>query len=762
MSDARTSAPSTDTSAEATATPAVSIPPVDPLDLVRLLSNDHASPHGILGAHPATIDGRSGVVVRTLHPDASAADVVLTDGRTTRLEAEGSGLFATFLSGESLPLTYRLRFHFANGTTWERGDPYRFLPTLGDVDLHLFNEGTHFRLWEKLGAHVRTVDGVRGTSFAVWAPNARRVSVVGDFCGWDGRIFPMRLLGGSGVWELFVPDVGAGALYKYEIRTREGQIRLKTDPFAQKLEQMPSTSSIVEEPRHVWEDGAWMQARPMRDPIREPMLVYEMHLGSWVRVPEEGNRFLSYREIAPRVVEHVSRMGFTHVELLPVMEHPFYGSWGYQVSGYYAPSSRFGTPDDFRYFVDTLHQAGIGVILDWVPAHFPKDDYALRRFDGTALYEHEDPRLGEHPDWGTLIFNYGRTEVRNFLVANALYWLREFHCDGIRVDAVASMLYLDYSRKPGEWLRNRFGGRENLDAIDFLRMLTDAVRAETPGCVTVAEESTSWPGVTCSTHDGGLGFTFKWNMGWMHDTLSYFATEPIHRRYHHDQLTFAMMYEHSEHFLMPLSHDEVVHLKGSLLTKMPGDPWQQMANLRALMAYQYTRPGKKLVFMGAELAPRSEWSHDESLPWHLGNDPAHAAFGRFLAALGQLYRAHPPFWRRDGDGDGFQWIDIGDRDASVFSYVRRDGRDHIVVVLNLTPVPREGYRIGAPDVGPYRVLLSTDAPEFGGSGYGGTVSSANTTPSPFHGFGQSLELTLPPLGVLILAPRREGHEFGGT
>ncbi|HEY4131844.1 MAG TPA: 1,4-alpha-glucan branching protein GlgB, partial [Gemmatimonadaceae bacterium] len=503
------------------------------------------------------------------------------------------------------------RFYYPDGAVWERVDPYRFLPTLGDVDLHLFNEGTHRQLWKKLGAHVRTMDGVNGVAFAVWAPNARRVSVIGDFCGWDGRVFPMRSLGSSGVWELFIPEIGPGSLYKFELLTRDGSLRVKTDPFAFKMEQFPGDASIVElEELYRWRDDGWMRGRTTRDPVRSPLSIYEVHLGSWARVPEEGSRLLTYREIAPRLVEHVQKLGFTHVELLPVMEHPFYGSWGYQVSGYFAPTSRYGTPDDLRYFVDLLHENGIGVILDWVPAHFPKDDFALRRFDGTALYEHEDPRLGEHPDWGTLIFNYGRAEVRNFLIANALYWLDEFHVDGLRVDAVASMLYRDYSRKAGQWLPNKHGGRENLEAIDFLRQFNETVQTEVRGAMTIAEESTAWPGVTTPIRDGGLGFTFKWNMGWMHDTLTYFSLDPVHRRFHQDQLTFAMLYEYSERFIMPLSHDEVVHLKGSLLAKMSGDEWQKLANLRVLLAYMFTRPGKKLMFMGTELGPWSEWSHD--------------------------------------------------------------------------------------------------------------------------------------------------------
>jgi 1,4-alpha-glucan branching enzyme len=505
-----------------------------------------------------------------------------------------------------------------------------------------------------------------------------------------------------------------------------------------------------------------MEERARRDAAREPMAIYELHMGSWARVPEEGGRSLTYREIAPRLVEHVKRLGFTHVELLPIMEHPFAGSWGYQVTGYYAPPARYGTPDDFRFFVDYCHQAGIGVILDWVPAHFPKDDFALRRFDGTALFEHEDPRLGEHPDWGTLIFNYGRAEVRNFLLANALYWLLEFHVDGLRVDAVASMLYLDYSRKAGEWLRNRYGGRENLEAMDFLRMMNEQTHQEAPGCITVAEESTAWPGVTTPVADGGLGFSFKWNMGWMHDTLQYFSLDPVYRSHHQGQLTFAMIYEYSERFIMPLSHDEVVHLKRSLLDKMPGDIWQKLANLRLLLSYMYTRPGKKLLFMGSELAPWNEWNHDSSIDWHLRDDPQHAAFERFVGCLGALYLEHPAFWRMDHEPDGFQWIDAADAQNSVVSYVRRGGGEQLVVALNLTPIPREHYRIGAPRAGDYTRIFSSDDPRFGGSGLTGT-ELVRADSSPFHGYPQSLELTLPPLGALVLAPaKRRGNDGAGA
>ncbi|HET7550139.1 MAG TPA: 1,4-alpha-glucan branching protein GlgB [Gemmatimonadaceae bacterium] len=727
-------------------------------DTELLLRGESSNPHGVLGAHPAVQDGVAGVTVRALHPDATTVECILPDGEALPLQpVEGAhGLFAAFIPRATMPLPYRLRFRFADGAVWERGDPYRFLPTVGELDLHLFNEGTHRRLWRMMGAHARTVDGERGTSFAVWAPNARRVSVVGDFNAWDGRLLPMRSLGSSGVWELFVPGVEPGSLYKFELLTREHSIRVKTDPYARAMEVPPGTASRVVSPDdYRWGDAAWIEERAQRDPAREPMAIYELHLGSWARVPEEGGRSLTYREIAPRLVEHVKRLGFTHVELLPIMEHPFAGSWGYQVTGYYAPTARYGTPDDFRFFVDHCHQAGIGVILDWVPAHFPKDDFALRRFDGTALYEHEDPRLGEHPDWGTLIFNYGRAEVRNFLLANALYWLLEFHVDGLRVDAVASMLYLDYSRKAGEWLRNRYGGRENLEAVDFLRIMNEQAHQEAPGCITVAEESTAWPGVTTPVSEGGLGFSFKWNMGWMHDTLQYFSLDPVYRSHHQGQLTFAMIYEYSERFIMPLSHDEVVHMKRSLLDKMPGDVWQKLANLRLLLSYMYTRPGKKLLFMGSELAPWNEWNHDSSIDWHLRDDPQHAAFERFVGCLGALYLEHPALWRMDHEPQGFQWIDAADVQNSVVSYVRRGGGEQLVVVANLTPVPREHYRIGAPEAGEYSRIFSSDDPRFGGSGHSG-ADLVRADPSPFHGYAQSVELTLPPLGMLVLAPVNRG------
>jgi 1,4-alpha-glucan branching enzyme len=724
-----------------------------PDDVVReLLTGTHRRPHDVLGVHAAHDGTTRGVVVRALPVGASAMWALFDDGEAYELTAQRGGLWQGFVPDTRPPRRHRLRAQFEDGRVVEGEDPYRFEPTIGSLDLHLFGEGSHLRLWQMLGAHLRTVDGVDGTAFAVWAPNARGVSVIGDFNGWNGHVHPMRRLNDGGVWELFLPGVAEGARYKFEIRAMSGPVRVKTDPMGRFMEQQPGNASIVTpHAGYAWGDDAWMGNREERDPTREPMLVYEVHLGSWRRVPDDGNRPLTYREIAPLLAEHCTRLGFTHLELMPVLEHPYGASWGYQVSGYFAPTSRYGTPDDFRFLVDTLHQAGIGVLLDWVPAHFPKDDFALRRFDGTACYEHEDPRLAEHPEWGTLIFNYGRNEVRNFLLANALYWIEEFHLDGLRVDAVASMLYLDYGREAGQWMRNRLGGRENLDAVSFLRQLNYTVRSRHPGVSTIAEESTTWPRVTHPIVEGGLGFTFKWNMGWMHDTLDYFRVDPLFRSGNHDRLTFAMMYEYSERFVNPLSHDEVVHLKRSLLDKMPGDAWRKFANLRAMLAYAITRPGKTLLFMGAELGTWREWNHEASLEWHLLDDPAHAGLFAFVEAMGALYREHPCFWRRDHEPAGFAWIDVADREQSVVSYVRRDGEDHAVIVLNLTPVPRAGYRIGAPAGGAYRIALSSDDAGFGGSGFAVT-DSVLTEDMPYHGFEQSMLLTLPPLSVLVLLP----------
>ena len=722
--------------------------------LERLARGELDAPHDVLGVHPSGAAADAQKILRTWQPDATEAACELADGRVIPLEpASPTGLFTARLDedGDGIDSAddYRIRVTLAAGSTAVREDPYRFSPTLGELDLHLIAEGTHHRLWEALGATEREHEGVRGVSFSVWAPTARGVSVVGSFCGWDARRYPMRRLA-SGVFELFLPGLAPGDAYKFEIRTFDGRSRTKTDPMARRMEAEDGHASIVVPSAPFdWNDTAWMKRRESQDPKREPMLIYEVHLGSWRRDPDHPDRMLGYREIAPRLAAHVKKLGFTHVELLPVMEHPYGGSWGYQVSGYYAPTSRYGTPDDFRAFVDTLHQAGISVLLDWVPAHFPKDDFALRRFDGTALYEHLDPRLGEHPDWGTLIFNFGRREVRNFLIANAVYWLREFHIDGLRVDAVASMLYLDYSRDEGQWVPNRYGGNENLEAIEFLRDLNRVVAEECPGSVMIAEESTSWAGVTHPVESGGLGFTFKWNMGWMHDTLEYFGREARYRRWHQNDLTFAAMYEGSESFLMPLSHDEVVHGKGSLVMKMAGDEWQKFANLRALLAYQITRPGKKLLFMGTELAPIREWDHDTALDPDEERGPLRRGFEQFVERLGHLYRDHACLWRSDPDAAGFDWIDCADAEHSRFAYVRADGDDHLLVVLNLTANPHEAWRIGVPSEGTYRVILDSDATEFGGSDVE-VSDSFETEDVEEHGHAQSIEVALPPLAALVL------------
>lgn len=717
----------------------------------RLVDGELHDPHCILGGHPISDNGP--VIVRAYHPDANKAWIVFDSGLAVPMKlVHSGGIFAAILKNQEWPFVYRVRFQFRDGNTWEHVDPYRFMPTIGEVDLYLTGEGTHERLYDRLGAHPMRMDGVEGVAFAVWAPNAKQVSVIGDFNRWDGRLYPMRAMGASGVWELFVPGVKSGDLYKFEIKTSANQLRIKTDPMAFAMELRPKNSSMVYDlRRYKWGDGKWMDERTRRDLRSTPMAMYEVHLGSWMRAPDEGNRWLTYREIAPRLAEHVKRFGFTHVELLPVAEHPLDESWGYQVTGYYAPTSRYGSPDDFRYFVDVMHQNGIGVIIDWVPAHFPKDDFSLRMFDGTALYEHSDPRLAEHPDWGTLIFNYGRNEVRNFLLANALFWLDQYHIDALRVDAVASLIYLDYSRKQGEWVPNRYGGRENLDAIDFLRRLNELVYGRFPGCFTIAEESTAWGGVTSPTYLGGLGFGFKWNMGWMHDTLLYFSKDPVHRRFHHNNLTFSMLYEYTENFINPLSHDEVVHGKRSLLTKMPGDEWQKFANLRLLIAYMYTRPGKKMIFMGTEIAPWNEWYHAESLDWRLANDPMRQGFQKFIEDLGHLYLQERPLWQ-DHRPEGFRWIDCNDSDTGVISYLRINGDHHLVILLNLTPVVRHNYLIGVPSAGTYFEILNSDSATYSGSNVG-NMGQVITDSIPCHGYPQSLNLTLPPLAALVLSPR---------
>ncbi|HEY8506621.1 MAG TPA: 1,4-alpha-glucan branching protein GlgB [Gemmataceae bacterium] len=643
----------------------------------------------------------------------------------------------------------------AGGPSALKGVRYDF-SVLSEEDLYLFNEGSHLRLYEKLGAHPARVDGVEGTTFAVWAPNAERVSVIGDFNGWDPGANPLQTRGHSGVWEGFLPGVGPGAVYKYHIASRwHGYRTDRADPFAFHAETPPKTASVVTDLRYEWGDREWMATRHRRNALGAPISVYEVHLGSWRRVPEEGDRYLSYRELAPLLAEHVKRMGFTHVEFLPVMEHPFYGSWGYQTTGYFAPTSRYGTPQDFMYLIDHLHQNGIGVILDWVPSHFPTDGHGLGYFDGTHLYEHADARQGFHPDWKSFIFNFGRNEVRSFLLSSGLFWLDRYHADGLRVDAVASMLYLDYSRRDGEWVPNRYGGRENIEAMEFLRRFNTEVYRHFPDVQTYAEESTAWPMVSRPTYVGGLGFGLKWDMGWMHDTLEYMRHDPVHRKYHHNQLTFRMIYAFTENFILPLSHDEVVYGKGSLLGKMPGDDWQKFANLRLLYGYMYSQPGKKLLFMGGEFGQWNEWSHERSLDWHLLDFPPHGGLARWVGDLNRVYRELAALHEQDLSGDGFEWIDGSDAENSVLCYLRK-GRSGspVLVVCNFTPVVRRNYRVGVPSVGFWKEILNSDAPIYGGSGQG-NFGGVRAVPIAYHGRPASVSLTLPPLAVVMFTPGGE-------
>jgi 1,4-alpha-glucan branching enzyme len=753
---------------------------LDPQEVELLVQGRHHDPHSLLGRH--------GGLVRALRPSASEMSVLVTGPapdreilqRVAMRQIHPGGLW----EGDLDPTVAGYRLEATYGAAGSPGfvfdDPYRFWPTLGDLDLHLFNEGRHHRLWEVLGAHPRVHQGVAGTAFAVWAPNAKAVRVVGDWNFWDGRLHPMRALGSSGVWELFIPGAHPGARYKFELVTADERLILKADPLAFATEVPPGTASVIAEPpAHNWDDAGWMARRPEGDPLAKPMSIYEVHLGSWRWTTGDagGPRPLSYLELAEQLPQYVAEMGFTHVEFLPVAEHPFGGSWGYQVSAYYAPTARFGSPDDFRVLVDALHKSGVGVIVDWVPAHFPRDEFALARFDGTALYEHAGP-MGAHPDWGTLVFNLGRHEVRNFLVANAVFWLNQFHVDALRVDAVASMLYLNYSRQPGEWVPNEFGGNENLEAVSFLKELNETIFSVCPGATTIAEESTAWPGVSRPTYLGGLGFGFKWNMGWMHDTLRYFETDPLFRRYHQNDLTFGLLYAWHENFILPLSHDEVVHGKRSMLSKMQGDRWRQLANLRALYAWMWAHPGKKLIFMGSEIGEEREWDNERPVDWWmLGQWPDHAKLQHLVAELNKLYRSQPALWEQDFNPDGFHWIDASDADENVFSFWRsrrppehgnRDGRspahfqaevswpnvpasDIVACVANFSPVPQVGYRIGLPRPGRWLELLNTDAQEWGGSGLG-NMGEVTAEDVGWHGMASSAELVLPPLGVLWLAP----------
>ena len=722
--------------------------------LAALVGGQHRDPFALLGPH---VTEAGTVVIRAIRPDAARIDVrFIATGRVEpmrRLSAEG--LFEVVVAGPDVP-DYRLRITLYAGPSFEVDDPYRYGRVLTDFDLYLLGEGTHHRAFEKLGAHRVQVGTTTGVHFAVWAPNAQRVSLVGDFNGWDGRTHPMRLFMLSGIWEVFIPDLQDGEKYKFEIRTTAGQLLKKSDPYGFAFEHPPQTASIVRDvSQYAWHDEEWMSMRPERGAwLNHPMSIYEVHLGSWARVPEEGNRVLTYRELAARLVPYVKEMGFTHIELMPVMEHPFTPSWGYQVTGFYAPTSRYGSPEDFKHFVDACHRAGIGVILDWVPGHFPKDAHGLAQFDGTALYEHADPRQGEQPDWGTLVFNYARHEVRNFLLSNALYWLEQYHVDGLRVDAVASMLYLDYSRNEGEWVPNSSGGRENMGAIDFLRQLNALTHGEHPGTITAAEESTSFPGVSTPVHAGGLGFTYKWNMGWMHDLIEYTRTDPVHRRWSHSQLTFSMLYNYSENFILPFSHDEVVHGKGSMLDKMPGDAWQKHATLRVLYGFMMGHPGKKLLFMGNEFGQWREWNHDRSLDWHLLDDPAHAGMRRYVQQINRFLQTEPALYETDFDSNSFRWIDCSDHENSIVSLMRtaRDQRDVVVMVFNFTPVVRHDYRVGVPAPGFYAELLNSDAGTFGGGNVGNDGGVASE-PEGAHGFAHSVRLTVPPLGCLLLKVR---------
>jgi 1,4-alpha-glucan branching enzyme len=725
----------------------MSLPTLDEGVLDAISHGSYAFPHEVLGVHPVA----EGFVIRALRPLAKSVTAQLEDGSELALEHLYRGVWQAMVKAKSVP-DYRIRTEYESSSEpWTVDDPYRHLPTVGELDLHLISEGRHERLWEVLGSRTLSISGnlgtSQGTAFSLWAPNAQAVRVVGDFNHWSGGAHAMRNMGSSGVWELFVPGVGTGTKYKYEILTKSGQWISKIDPLGKYFEHAPLTASIVHESTHNWNDSTWVLARVTRDALKSPMSIFEMHIGSW----RPG---LSYRELADELIDYLTELSFTHVEFMPVAEHPFGGSWGYQVTGYYAPTSRFGDPDDFRYLVDRLHQAGIGVIVDWVPAHFPKDEWALAKFDGEPLYEHADPRRGEHPDWGTLIFDFGRNEVRNFLVANALYWFDQFHIDGLRVDAVASMLYLDYSREGGEWLPNEFGGRENLDAIKFLQEVNATAYREHPGVMMIAEESTSWGGVSSPTDGGGLGFGFKWNMGWMHDSLQYISKDPMYRKYHHGELTFSMLYAYDEKFVLPISHDEVVHGKGSMLSKMPGDHLQKFANLRAYLCYMWAHPGKQLLFMGQEFAQSSEWSESRGLDWWALDQPAHLGIQKLVGDLNRLYGELPELWELDHDRHGFTWIDGANSDANLVSFVRRDSSGSpLVAVVNFSGAPHHDFVLGLPLSGPWEELLNTDADSYGGSGVGNFGLVMADGPGA-HSQPHSAKVSIPPLGGIWLRPKK--------
>jgi 1,4-alpha-glucan branching enzyme len=725
---------------------ALSLPSLDDGLLFAVATGNYHDPHSVLGQHRINVAGVADpvTVIRTLRPLANEVSAVLATGARIELAHLAHGIWQGIdIVGAG---SYTVEARYPDGSVWTAEDPYRFAPSIGELDLHLIGEGRHEQLWDALGAHLREIDGVRGTAFTVWAPHARAVRVVGDFNDWDGTQHALRNMGSSGVWELFVPGLGAGAIYKFDLLAQNGAWVRKADPMARAAEVPPATASVITESTHDWHDGEWMRDRRSRDPHSGPMSVYELHLGSW----RPG---LGYREAADQLIDYVGALGYTHVEFLPLSEHPFGGSWGYQVTGYFAPTSRFGSPDDLRHLIDRLHQAGIGVIMDWVPGHFPKDDWALAGFDGQPLYEHSDPRRGEQKDWGTLVFDFGNSQVRNFLVANALYWLEEFHVDGLRVDAVASMLYLDYSRADGEWLPNIHGGRENLEAIGFLQEVTATAYKRNPGTVMIAEESTSYTGVTAPTSSGGLGFGFKWNMGWMHDSLQYIEEDPMYRSYHHSEITFSLVYAFSENFLLPISHDEVVHGKGSLISKMPGDHWQQLANVRAYLAFMWSHPGKQLLFMGQEFGQYSEWSEERGLDWWILDQPSHRGLWDLVAQLNALYRSHPALWALDNDPAGFEWLDGSDAAGNVVAFLRWDREGNpIAAIMNFSGNPHADYRIGLPFAGEWEELLNTDAEGFGGSGVG-NFGAVTAHEEPWAGRPASAVLNLPPLGGLWLKPR---------
>ncbi len=732
-----------------------------------LLQAREADPFRLLGPHWSERDGEKALAIRAMRPNADRLTILWGESKTpfpaSRLDP--AGLFEALIPARAIGLTgneslapsaYRLRFRLADGAEYEAFDAYAFPPVLSEYDLYLIGEGTHYLKYEKVGAHPGEIASISGVSFAVWAPNAQRVSVVGDFNSWDGRVFPMRGRGATGVWEIFLPGLGEGTLYKFEILSRVGDyLGLKSDPYGFASEMRPHTASVVcDIDRYAWSDSAWLTERASRDWLHSPMSIYEVHAGSWCRKPDGS--WLTYRELADELIPYVKQMGYTHIELMPIMEHPYDASWGYQTVGYFAATSRFGPPTDFMHFVDRCHQNNLGVILDWTPAHFPRDAHGLALFDGTHLYEHADPRLGEHPDWGTLVFNYGRNEVQNFLLSNALFWIDRYHVDGLRVDAVASMLYLDYSRQPGQWVPNQFGGRENLEAIAFIKRLNEVLHVRHPGALTIAEESTSWPAVSRPTYVGGLGFDLKWNMGWMNDVLEYFHEDPIHRQYHHNKLTFSMLYAFHENFILPLSHDEVVHGKRALLEKMPGDDWQKFANLRLLFAYFFAHPGKKLHFMGSELAQRNEFWEASSVEWSLEKSPPHRGVQQLVSDLNRLHVHQCALHEVDFEWPGFEWIEVNDAASSVLSFLRRarNGDDFVVVVCNFTPVVRENYRVGVPRAGFYREILNSDSTHYGGSNVG-NAGGVRAEPFPWNDRPYSIKLKLPPLAAVYFKPQRD-------